>query len=120
MHLHANVILHEDNNIACQEDWQISLFAKAHEITRCREISQQDGRYAVQAGKTVQQAAGLGNRHGGIMRIGRTLIIPAILALGVAGSILSGSAMSAAAAHAPSVHVQVIAASVGHDTYYHT
>ncbi len=45
------------------------------------------------------------------MRIGRAIIIPAILALGVAGSILSGSAMPVAAVHAPSVHVEAAVAS---------
>jgi hypothetical protein len=39
------------------------------------------------------------------MRIRRTIIIPAILALGAAGSILAGSAGPAAAAQAPVVHV---------------
>jgi hypothetical protein len=54
------------------------------------------------------------------MRIGRAIIIPAILALGVGGSVLAGSAMSAAAGHAPSVHVQTVAAPTGHDIFYHT
>lgn len=40
------------------------------------------------------------------MRIGRTIIIPAILALGVAGSVLAGAEMSAAVVHTPSAHVQ--------------
>ncbi len=40
------------------------------------------------------------------MRIRRTIIIPAILALSAAGSILAGSAVPAAtAAQAPSAHV---------------
>jgi hypothetical protein len=39
------------------------------------------------------------------MRIRRDLIIPAILALGVAGSLLTGSAVPVAAANTPSVHV---------------
>jgi len=43
------------------------------------------------------------------MRI-RQAIIPAILALGVAGSLMAGSAMSAASGHAPSAHIQVVAA----------
>jgi hypothetical protein len=46
------------------------------------------------------------------MRIGRVLIILAILALGVAGSILAGSAMPAGAGHTPSVHVQAAVVSV--------
>jgi hypothetical protein len=125
-HEHADISLHEDENVSCNMYWQISLFnkykkrlPKAHEITRFWEINSQDGRYAVQAGRAVRQAADLGNRPGGIMRIRRVLIIPAILALGVAGSALSGSAMAFAAGHAPSVQVQVAAASGHPDTYYH-
>ncbi len=53
------------------------------------------------------------------MRIRRVLIIPAILALGVAGSLLTGSAMSAAAGHEASTHVQVVAASASPDIFYH-
>jgi len=45
------------------------------------------------------------------MRIRRDIIIPAILALSAAGSILAGSAMPVAAAQAPSVHVQAAAKS---------
>jgi hypothetical protein len=54
------------------------------------------------------------------MRIGRAIIIPAILALGVAGSILAGSAVPVATVHAHSVHLQSTASSVGTDVYYHT
>jgi hypothetical protein len=54
------------------------------------------------------------------MRIRRAIIIPAILALGVAGSVLSGSAMSAAAGHAPSVHVQAAGSSAAPGVFYHT
>ena len=43
------------------------------------------------------------------MRIRRVLITPAILALGVAGSLLTGSAMPVAAGHVASVHVQAAA-----------
>ena len=39
------------------------------------------------------------------MRIKRAIIIPAILALSAAGSILAGSAVPVAAAHAPAAHV---------------
>jgi len=49
------------------------------------------------------------------MRLGRKIIIPAILALSAAGSILAGSAVPASAAQAPSVHV--LAASP--QTYYY-
>jgi hypothetical protein len=44
------------------------------------------------------------------MRIGRAIIIPAILALG-----LAGPAVYVAAAHAPSAHTHVVASS----TVYH-
>jgi hypothetical protein len=54
------------------------------------------------------------------MRIGRAIIIPAILALGVAGSLLTGSAMSAAAAHQATVNVHVAALTARPDTFYHT
>ncbi len=53
------------------------------------------------------------------MHIGRVIIIPAILALGVAGSVLTGSAVCAATVHAPSVQVQAATVSVGTDTFYH-
>jgi hypothetical protein len=43
------------------------------------------------------------------MRIKRAIIIPAILALSAAGSVLAGSAVHASAAQAPSA--QVLAAS---------
>jgi hypothetical protein len=39
------------------------------------------------------------------MPIRRTIIIPAILALSAAGSILAGSALPAVAAQAPAAHV---------------
>ncbi len=39
------------------------------------------------------------------MRIRKTIVIPAILALSMAGSILAGSAAPVAAAQASSVHV---------------
>jgi hypothetical protein len=38
------------------------------------------------------------------MRIKRALVVPVILALGVAGSILAGSAVPFAASHAQTVH----------------
>jgi hypothetical protein len=54
------------------------------------------------------------------MRIGRTVIIPVILALGVAGSVLAGAEMSAAAASTPLVHVQHVTVTVGPDMKYHS
>ena len=53
------------------------------------------------------------------MRIRRALIIPAILALGLAGSAMAGSAMVAATGHAPTVHVQAATASGQANTFYH-
>jgi hypothetical protein len=50
------------------------------------------------------------------MRIGKTIIIPALLALGAAASILAGSA-AAAAAHSPDAHAHSVATSSIH---YHT
>lgn len=44
------------------------------------------------------------------MRIRRTIIIPAILALSAAGSVLAGSAASASAAPAAHVNTHVVAA----------
>jgi hypothetical protein len=52
------------------------------------------------------------------MSIRRTIIIPAILALSAAGSILAGSAVPAAAAQAPSVHVQAATVSATPHTWY--
>jgi hypothetical protein len=50
------------------------------------------------------------------MRIRRAIIIPVILAFGVAGSALSGSAISAATVGAPMIHLQV----TDHHTFIHT
>lgn len=52
------------------------------------------------------------------MRIRRAIIIPAILALSAAGSILAGSGVYAAAVQAPSAHTQVTAASAGPNMWY--
>lgn len=52
------------------------------------------------------------------MRIGRTIIIPALLALGVTGSALSGSVVPAATGHAPSAHV--LAVPTAPTIWYHT
>ena len=61
------------------------------------------------------QATDLCRRHGGIMRIGRSIVIRAILALSAAGSILAGSSVPAMVAQAPAAHV--VAASP--HVYYH-
>src|SRR5258708_16715205 len=61
----------------------------------------------------------LGSWHGGVMRIGRAIIIPAIVALGMAGSALIGSALPAAAASAPNSHVVTTSISTGVNVYHH-
>jgi len=53
------------------------------------------------------------------MRIGRAFIIPAILALGVAGSALVGSAIPAVAASVPNANVQTTGISTGTNMYHH-
>jgi len=42
------------------------------------------------------------------MRIRRPILASAIVALGVAGTILSSSAMASAAVHAPSAHAHIV------------
>jgi hypothetical protein len=54
------------------------------------------------------------------MRIGRAIFIPAILALGAAGSILASSAAPVAAAFTPGAHVQSSTSSGDTRLYYHT
>ena len=54
------------------------------------------------------------------MRIGRAFIIPTILALGVAGSALVGSAIPAAAANVPIVHAHTTGLSTGTNMFHHT
>jgi hypothetical protein len=54
------------------------------------------------------------------MRIGRALIIPAVLALSLAGSALVSSALPAVAANAPLVHTHAHALNTGGtNTFYH-
>jgi hypothetical protein len=52
------------------------------------------------------------------MRIGRKIIIPAILALSAAGSIAVGSAVPAVVAQAPGNHVLVASSSAHPRVYY--
>jgi hypothetical protein len=73
-------------------------------------------RCAVRAGVDTQRAADLGKCPGGVMRVKRAIIVPAILALSVAGSILAGSSATGAV-HASGVHY-VAAGSNG--THYFT
>ena len=55
---------------------------------------------------------------GGVMRVGRAIIIPAILALSVAGSVVTGAEVAVAAVHAPAVHVHTVPP-LTNLTYYH-
>lgn len=67
----------------------------------------------------MQLAADLGISHGGDMRIGRTAIIQAILALAAAGSIAASVAVPATAVAAPSSQVHTVAVSAVPNTWYH-
>ena len=53
------------------------------------------------------------------MRIGRAIIIPAVLTLGAAGSILASSAATATAAQASTAHQQVTSTLVQPYLYFH-
>jgi hypothetical protein len=63
-----------------------AVYGKAEKRQKSRRL-----RCAVRAGVAMQRAADLGKCPGGVMRVKRVIIIPAILALSVAGSILAGS-----------------------------
>lgn len=55
------------------------------------------------------------------MRIGRAIIIPAIVALGVAGTVLSSAEVAMAAGHAPAAHVHTTTVTTSlSGVYYHT
>jgi hypothetical protein len=54
------------------------------------------------------------------MRIGRAIIIPTVLSLSVAGALLSGPAMFAAAGHEVSVHPPAVALTASPNTLFHT
>ncbi len=53
------------------------------------------------------------------MRIGQAIIIPAILALGVAGSAVAGSAIAVAAGHVSVSQTHHTSASMDPNLYYH-
>ena len=61
-------------------------------------------RCAVRADVAMQRAADLGRIHGGVMRIGRKVVISVILALSTAGSIAAGAAVPAAVAQVSATH----------------
>ena len=69
-------------------------------------------RCAVRAAGAMQRAADLGRIHGGVMRIGRKVVISVILALSTAGSIAAGAAPAAVA--------QVSATHAAPAVLYHT
>jgi hypothetical protein len=89
---------------------------------RCTELPQIGNkatlfRCAVRDAGAMQRAADLGRSNGGVMRIGRTIIIQAILTLGVAGSIAASVAVPATTVAAPSSHVHTVA--MAPNTWYH-
>ena len=53
------------------------------------------------------------------MRVGRKIIVSAILALGAAGSILASSAATAAVAQAPAANVFAMTHHASPQLYYH-
>jgi len=53
------------------------------------------------------------------MRIGRSLILPAIVALGVAGSAAAGVAIAVPATHASSVQVRAAGTAANPQMFYH-
>jgi hypothetical protein len=53
------------------------------------------------------------------MRVGRAIIIPAILALSVAGSVIVGAETAVAAVHTTTVHTNTIELPGFTSTYYH-
>ena len=73
----------------------------------------------MRAAGAMQRAADLGRIHGGVMRIGRTIIIQAIVALGAAGSIAASVAVPAATVAAPSSHVHTVAVAKAPASWYH-
>jgi hypothetical protein len=53
------------------------------------------------------------------MRVGRAIIIPAILALSMAGTVLTGAETAVAAVHTATVHVKTIELPGITSTLYH-
>jgi hypothetical protein len=89
---------------------------------RCTELPQIGNkptlfRCAVRDAGAMQRAADLGRSNGGVMRIGRTIIIQAILVLGAAGSIAASVAVPATTVAAPSSHVHTVA--MAPNSWYH-
>jgi hypothetical protein len=76
-------------------------------------------RCAVRDAGAMQRAADLGRSNGGVMRIGRTIIIQAIVALGVAGSIAASIAVPATTAAAPSSPAHSVTVAAAPNSWYH-
>ena len=53
------------------------------------------------------------------MRIGRAIIIPAILALGVAGAVMPGAEIALAAGHTAVVHLHTTTPAIVSGGFYH-
>lgn len=66
-------------------------------------------RFARHDNQMAMQAPDLGRHYGGAMRIRRSIIISAILALSAAGSIAAGSAAPAVGAQGSAVHAVAMA-----------
>ncbi len=65
-----------------------------------------------------QWAAYLVSPLGGALRIGRRILIPAVLTLGVAGSVLPATAIAPVAAPAHSAHAPAIASGATPQVFY--
>jgi hypothetical protein len=63
-------------------------------------------------------AVGERERHGGIMRIGKALTIPALITLGMAGPVLASTVTTMAAGQTAGVQVQALGAHAGPFVYY--
>jgi hypothetical protein len=126
-HEFLNLLPHPDVSIARDEPAAICM-----QISICKKMASscmrlpKAGKQLYKNGDAPFRSAGcaagplaLGNRLGGVMRIGRVIIIPAIVTLGVTGSILVGPAISVAAGHAPVAHVLADSSSAAPGIYYH-
>jgi hypothetical protein len=66
----------------------------------------------------VRLAVGERERHGGIMRIGKALTIPALITLGMAGPILASTVTTVAAGQTAIVQVQALGTHANPGVYY--
>ena len=85
----------------------------------CRQFHiSRDG--ALLATTAVRRAADLCKRRGEIMSIGRSIIVPVVLALTMTGSVIGGVAASASAAQASTVAAHSVTAASTTSIHYHT